>query len=318
MLHTVGRKDAVLHAGRRADLVTMGINPTRPQLHPGHYLTLYQLLRLVNARDRIQAVIFVDDREHHSRQHEDGNKSVFPLVNPHNTGAITDTVADFVSQTADAFADATVLDRVKIVPMSAHMREADPATGEPRGADLFRLLRHHRALIEHTLELGRGHDQPGCVCGACPGCLRANRDPALVTLSAAGIDSVCHYEQCPVTQFCIDPVRGDDRWTMHYTADPLRDALLADEYDAERTLHVFGGDYGMPYGTNITPKAQRLTQMIPAMTTRRIDHFVGPLLTRNGEKLSKSNGDAGQAPPYEWMELVVHSGQAMVEMPHAG
>jgi hypothetical protein len=92
---------------------------------------------------------------------------------------------------------------------------------------------------------------------------------------------------------------------MHYTIDPLRDVVLSRMRNVG-VAHVFGGDYGEPWGPRGIPKAHRLSdtiaQIAPDVT---VHHYAGPLLTRGGEKISKSNGDHAEPPSVRQLERML-------------
>jgi hypothetical protein len=97
----------------------------------------------------------------------------------------------------------------------------------------------------------------------------------------------------------------------------MRDALLARQKETP-VLHVFGGDYGMPWGYNGIPKAQRMSDLMARVTSKpgdpHIEHFVGPLLTRDGKKLAKSNGDACAVPDVAVFEQMLLAGKSVIDL----
>ena len=112
-------------------------------------------------------------------------------------------------------------------------------------------------------------------------------------------------------------LQHDHRWCIHYTIDPMRDALLARQ-KASPVLHVFGGDYGMPWGYNGIPKAKRMSDLMGRIMSKpedpHIEHFVGPLLTRGGRKLAKSNGDACAVPDIATLEQILQAGKSVIDL----
>ena len=96
----------------------------------------------------------------------------------------------------------------------------------------------------------------------------------------------CKNDDCGIDDYVVD-VRRPTAYNVHYLIDPLRDALSTDTHP-RNDLHIFGGDYGAPYGTQGTPKSRRIQLAMKAIGLNPVDAFVGPLITYNGAKMGKS------------------------------
>ncbi len=101
---------------------------------------------------------------------------------------------------------------------------------------------------------------------------------------------------------------------MHYTVDPIRDGLLTRQHHEGKVLHVFGGDYGIPWGIGNRPKASRMSELMDNIAPDMVDHFVGPMLTRDGHKLAKSNGDSHETPPVSVLQDLLSKNRSFIEI----
>jgi hypothetical protein len=87
-------------------------------------------------------------------------------------------------------------------------------------------------------------------------------------------------------------------FNLHYLVDPIRDLLLAPP-----TLHMYGGDYGMPHGQSGTTRFLRVAAVMEAarlnlgLETEAPSFFIAPLLTdQHGKKISKSDRERADVP----------------------
>lgn len=119
---------------------------------------------------------------------------------------------------------------------------------------------------------------------------------------------------CSTGRFDVSPKQGHMNWSMHYTVDPIRDGLLNEQFNDRKVLHVFGGDYGIPWGRSGTPKAERMSELMSVVAPGRVEHFVGPMLVRDGAKIAKSNGDAHAIPEMHTMADLLNTGEPIIEV----
>ncbi len=313
MLYSVAEGDTVERAGKKVQLVTMGINPSKADLHLGHYLTMYQALKVLHDRPDARGHIFVDDREHHakieSRQHE----GLFRVPSSRTAQQIQGLVLDFIARFAGTVMDPTLRNRICVQRMSDYFRESVPDGGS-RGGELYWLLREHRAELRELFEFRDDIHQEEFLRPVCSQCGFGPRYEQDMTIDDQGMGTACIDPGCGKGEYRVNPYVGDSNWSIHYAVDPVRDTFLAEQYRAQRVLHVFGGDYGQPWGTDGTPKAERLGRFMRQMDERRIRYFVGPLLQKGGRKLAKSHGDSTPPPSLEELEAILRQKRAVVNV----
>lgn len=198
--------------------------------------------------------------------------------------------------------------------MSAYMREHAPQGGF-KGHDLYKVIQGNKDKIHRIFEIDE--NEPGKRHVVRPACVQCGKGPGMeenMGFSDEHIASNWRTQGCPADGIFVSPGVGQNNWSMHYTVDPLRDLLLS-KYNAARILHVFGGDYGVPWGRRGTSKAERLSVLLPWIDkTARVDHFVGPLLQRYGKKLAKSNGDASGPLSVAEIQALLKSDSAVIDM----
>jgi hypothetical protein len=266
-------------------------------------------------------LIFIDNREFDFPSH--GHLDV-PVRLPSSLPSVDihQQILDFVVQMSRHFQDWSVRTRLKILKMSEWMApnasEASAVEGEHNGLHLYKLIQANRGTIEtfypEFLDDHRGRRSP--VVPVCPSCYTGSRDGKGVQMYPQMLLAECQGATCPQERFIMD-LQKDHRWCIHYTIDPVRDALLARQ-KSESVLHVFGGDYGTAWGYNGMPKAKRMSDLMERIMSKsgdpHVEHFVGPLLTRGGRKLAKSNGDACVAPDIANLERMLQAGKSVIDL----
>ncbi len=288
------------------DLVTMGINPSRPRLHEGHYLTLFQACRLLDERRDAKGLVFIDDREFDNKKttHERGIY-LPPARNAHD---IEGLIRDFVKSMMHEMGSSKLSERVDIRRMSRHIQLRDGAEGGNNGFALYRLIADYRSTIARNFGVF-SHDPTiaglSSVRPACDLCGKGAREEQVKTYGHEYVRGSCTEACCSNDTYTVSIRRGDPHWCMHYTIDPLRDVVLSRMRDAG-FAHILGGDYGEPWGQKGIPKASRLSSTIDTIAPDvTVHHYTGPLLTRNGEKISKSNGDRAEPPSVRQLERML-------------
>lgn len=109
----------------------------------------------------------------------------------------------------------------------------------------------------------------------------------------------CNNTTCPVGEY-KQTIKFGDTYNVHFIVDPIRDL----EY-GPNTLHIFGGDYGVPQGEQKMPRVNHVAAAVEvARYYQEIEHgpdfFVTPmLLDKDGRKISKSEGNAEIGTDYE-------------------
>lgn len=272
------------------DLLTMGITPSGSgDLHGGHYTTLFNLGRAIQRTQGARGLIYIDDREYHSQK-----KPVLaaePIIQ-----RVEGHLAYFFNL-LDEFLEADQLkSRIAIRRVSACFQ--DPGLQRSTwGSDFFDcaagqpdLLKKHYRGIAHLLE-----HPTIALCTSCgSGSLKVQANT--IDLPKGVILGTCEGEDCPAQGETVEacPEKGDTNWSVFYVLMGVRDALLA---QTEGVLHVYGGDYNQGWGKELIPKSVRMHGLVQDLLERRgaqgkVNHYVGPLLTRQGRKLAKSRGDS--------------------------
>lgn len=293
MLYRSAQKHDVRDAAQSAGVVTMGINPSKHTLHLGHYATLFNAHSALASASHAVGMFFVDDREHHSKMSQDRiNGDRFTMSKPVVVESVQKLIAGFLTS-LDEQLKTNVAKRTRIVPMHEYMTEGSANTQLTIGAQLYNLLWQQRTRIVEAFNFDSAFNEAPFVIPLCKDCNAGSRTPELIISTEHGVRSQCIDTLCMNSQKVIEatPSEGDTNWSMHYTVDPIRDALVSRQFLGRKVLHVFGGDYGMPWGRGGLSKADRLDTTLDHIAPGKVDYFVGPLLRRNGEKLAKSNGD---------------------------
>lgn len=293
----------------------MGINPSRDQLHLGHYLTMLQAGKALKTSPGAVGMFFVDNREHHHKLQTDGNEDTYRLPGYHATQRVGQLMNDFLARIADELRCKDLPGRVRIQPMSDYMSSRSPANADQTrtGGILYEQLWNYRKEINRLFEFSDTNSMQ-YVRPFCRDCKTGVRSDDLVRSFCEGILTTCQSEHCPTERIFIQPGRGMMNWSMHYAVDPIRDALLSSQFHDRRVLHVFGGDYGIPWGFDNQPKAQRMSKLMERIRPGMIDHFVGPMLMRDGQKLAKSSGDAHDAPPIAYLNDLLATNEPYIEV----
>jgi hypothetical protein len=313
MLHTVKEGAVVEDAVQGAGVVTMGINPTRPQLHLGHYLTMFNAVRAMKANPQALGVFFVDDREHHQRRDAIEGHQAFYLPSTKVVQRVEEKMSGFIMRIDAALGGRKVTQRTHVIPMSNYLSETSIASPERNSGAYYGLLFRNRERIKQVFEF----DHEGAyefVLPACLGCLNTPENPDTVTMRPDEILGPCDSRACDEPKASVLPYMGDTNWTTHYTVDPVRDALLSHQFRDRKVLHIFGGDYGIPWGYGRTPKAERMHTLLQEITPDTVSHFVGPIIMSDGKKMAKSAGHFSSEPELEQLLDLSAEGRDVIEL----
>ena len=123
------------------------------------------------------------------------------------------------------------------------------------------------------------------VCGSCNHTPRAQA----IYLAPRALKTRCRNDECSDynKNRIIDVLDKRTELGVHYFVDPMRDVMFTPRAD----IHVFGGDYLTPHGTNGMPKVEKVRRITELTRTKAPAYFVGPLLQGpEQEKMSKSEG----------------------------
>ncbi|MBI4143246.1 hypothetical protein HY487_00010 [Candidatus Woesearchaeota archaeon] len=96
----------------------------------------------------------------------------------------------------------------------------------------------------------------------------------------------CKNPECPTDTYEVK-LTQPRRVNIFYLIDPIRD-LVPNDDGRIVDLHIFGGDYGLPYGVGRTPRAHRVQRLMSLLSENPPDIYIGPILMFEGKKLGKS------------------------------
>jgi hypothetical protein len=295
-------------------LVSMGINPSADRLHQGHFLTLYQFLFAMSRKRRVEGICFVDDREFDTQKFLPNNPEHFSLSHPVNACKIERTIIDAVREIATKMKEHSLEKQVRVCRMSEWLKEKD-FHGDRYGLKLFKMIQDNREIIKTSFNPFTSSDFDASRI-MCPCCYTATRGLQKVEKYGNIYGTVCKLPNCKKTNenFYVCPEAGVGDWTMYYPVDPLRDVLFANERSSG-VLHVFGGDYGVPWAAGKS-KCERLASAIKLIAPNvTVHHSVGPLLMRGTRKVSKSNGDACDSLPLlSDLHAMLQCGQTSIDL----
>jgi hypothetical protein len=295
------------------DVVTAGFTPSGSgDLHQGHYLTLTNIGRTLNAHPSMQARIFIDDRE-------------FSLQTPAMVPAepaverTSSQLTSYMHELGRHFHNSSLAKRLGLVRMSEFF--AKPGIESPQmSIDLYRTLRKHQENstdlrgIFHDVRLNKTRNMIRAVCPECGIGMANATENRLVGKSQ--LPGECKNDRCDESAYSVDALRGDTAWCLHYMFVGMRDVLLAKQAD-ESILHMYGGDYALEWGEWKTSKVDRIRELVrlamQGSTSGKVLHATGPLMVRNGDKLAKSKGDCGKASP-EAMLAILETNDSVVDV----
>lgn len=317
MLYSVHQGKNISDVPRDYDIVTMGINPSKSHVHQGHHATLFQAAKLLETRRDSQGIFFVDDREFDLRKMTSPSSRL--RLPPHEVvTSIQLEICSFLQQAGTYLHDLSLSERVRIVPMSEYMLES-PGDSDSHGFTLYQSIFEHRRAIAKAFGTSDRPMKQAFFRPTCPHCEEGAFSSKVTNFTDTEMKSICVNEQCTNEEYALQPQK-DNRYFYNYTVDPLRDLQLAEQGNGG-VIHVFGGDYGIPWGsrkahTTAKSKAERIGDVALIMKPDvPLHHFVGPILLKDGQKLAKSNGDvASKGIDFELLDRIVTDGSPIVDI----
>lgn len=96
----------------------------------------------------------------------------------------------------------------------------------------------------------------------------------------------CYNPDCFVEKYEVG-LTEPGKVNLFYLIDPIRDLTLSRE-NKQVDIHIFGGDYGAPYGGEDLPKSHRVFGLMQGLSNSPPTVYVGPMLTNYGVKIGKS------------------------------
>lgn len=294
-----------------ADVLTMGITPSADHLHQGHYLTLFNLLKTLSETRTAKARIFLDDREFNNQKEPS-------IPSDARIDGVGELVTTFAQDAGAYLHDPALADRVQLQLMSDFFRE--PGADHPSmSADMFRLLTKE---WQEGISLQYRGTLKKLFRTFCPECNIGKLKRNNMRTQPAGIRNVCTEDGCDTSEYIVSTMNGDTNWAIHYALIGLRDVPLSRRDDAS-IVHVYGGDYNRRWGANDqSPKGLRMSRAVDHLRGKKysppIHHYAGPLILKQGGKLSKSKGDKLDTADFEWLESVLNGEEATVDIVESG
>lgn len=314
MLVSVANSQAITDVPTDYDVVTMGINPSKSYVHQGHHLTMFQAAHLLHKQPNAQGIFFVDDREFDLRKTQDCRYKDIGLPSQAIVSSIRTAMMEILQGAATFLHDSTLASRVNIQPMSQYMLE-QAEEGTSKGKELYQSLYNNRRDIRNIMGLSCRPAKQLLARPTCNVCEKTYLSPKQTSLEEDCINGFCLNDDCQNANFSVD-VATSNGYFLHYTIDSLRDVFLHKRYGG--VAHVFGGDYGTPWGNAARhPKAQRLQDIAQKLSPDvLLHHYVGPILMKDGYKLSKSRGDlAGDSGiDYDQLQEIIDLGGAIFDV----
>jgi hypothetical protein len=106
-------------------------------------------------------------------------------------------------------------------------------------------------------------------------------------MSRGTVKGKCFNERCDVGEY-FTHINQSGRINFFYLVDPVRD-LIPDGDGHITDLHIFGGDYALPWGGgDRASKAERVLRLMEGLSPIAPSTYVGPILMDGEEKVSKS------------------------------
>jgi hypothetical protein len=124
----------------------------------------------------------------------------------------------------------------------------------------------------------------------CPECGHSSSKNGRYDHKSDTLSSTCNNDECSNFEQVFSVAVADvTSYNVHYLIDPVRDVFESPGC-VRSDVHIFGGDYLITHGIKRKTKVQRSADVMTAVTNELPDFYVGPMLTLNSRKMSKSMG----------------------------
>jgi hypothetical protein len=124
----------------------------------------------------------------------------------------------------------------------------------------------------------------------CPECGHSSSNNGRFDRNQDTLNSTCNNDGCENSGETYSVAVADVKaYNVHYLIDPVRD-VFESVGCISSDVHIFGGDYLLTHGIRKKTKVQRSADVMTAVTNELPDFYVGPMLTLNSRKMSKSLG----------------------------
>ena len=302
------------------DTVVMGIKPSAPNLHMGHWVTARSMIGLLQRQPKAKGIVVLDDRQGDCSKASkyDLNKRAV------NARTLKKKVNSFLNRASiDSASD--IARRTAVISMSDYMQTRGNDSNL-NGSALYEVVCESRDIIGRIypdyLDLSKNHSHTKVARPLCPNCrvvplasedLRQDIRKKLIGIcpNTQCLFHNCEYEVDPSTPY------GAGQWGLHFLFAALRDVRIADDNNSG-IAHVYGADYLQKKQSWHRPNADRMHELLSRLIPKSPVHiYVGPLVQDSeGNKLSKSNGDQSDIPTIEDLDRLLANGTSgVITMP---
>lgn len=263
------------------EYISMGINPSgNADLHLGHHATLYELAKILEAQPNMKALLWVEDREFHLQAPPH-------LPTQEAVKKIESQVNAFLAAAEKHFR-CSLQQRVSRKKMSEFFMEASGVNEKLCGQEII------RTLLEGRDAFGRHYPKMNLCAkrGVRPINSNTGFGPSASDVRSMRSRYIVHPHHIHANSneqglININTFR-EDNWALFYGYGFVRDFVVA-ERDDTRLVHLYGGDYALPWGKELISKAER-NDKIAQDLSNRVDFRTAKLIVQDGQKLSKSGG----------------------------
>jgi hypothetical protein len=271
--------------GHGFDNISMGARPSGT-LHMGNLFVLASCMHYLRINSNARVHVDIMDLDFDNQR-----GLVFtPFVNLPGT-------RDFIGQLNAAVEILSgelkvASDRVKIRYFSDRLKQGDSELRKM----LLRLAKNKESVkaVKYSISDRPGRYDTPPISMICESCGQSSSNFAHYRSTRSLFTADCGNVTCTVGEYASD--LSSALFNVHYLVDPIRDLLLA-----PNTLHVYGGDYGLPHGQSDTLRFMRVAAVMEAtrlnlgLETETPSFFITPLITdQHGKKISKSERNGGQ------------------------
>ena len=266
--------------------VSLGLKPSG-HLHLGTALTFLQGMMVISKNPTASLDVAVMDLD---LDFQRGKDFVSYSHKPYTVNGYTlfkDYIADESRLLLHGLADYFGVD-----PLRIRVSQFSGITSHPQFqrylTDLFGSVAG-RTLLKKTIVPGKRKTKD-LLAPICDGCGHSsNKPPKFKGEEDLELQTYCYNQKCSVDEYAVK-LTQPGKVNIFYLVDPIRD-LIPDKEGKVVDLHIFGGDYGIPYDTSGLPKAERVSKLMSALSDRAPTIYVGPTLTKGDVKIGKSKGN---------------------------
>ncbi len=284
--------------GAKYERVSLGLKPSGP-IHLGTALTFMNGMIALESNKSTTLDVMIMDLDHdfqrgkayHSFFTLPDSKGCHRLMKQHTAQETRETIEEMASYfgvDSSRINIANFSDTVSHPQFQAYMRY------------LF-LSTEGRTILKSTVMDDRKGPTGKLIAPNCEECGYSATKPPKISMEDGTATTNCLNDRCDVDQYSVS-IFKPGAVNLFYLVDPIRD-LVPNNQGKTVDLHVFGGDYGLPWGKPVPEtgrepsKAERVLALMAHLSTETPDIYVGPILLSDGMKIGKSlqNGQTMQS-----------------------